>query len=71
MRVSTLILVGLWIDLLCLSGCMNRAQSFRMLDKRADYEDQDDSRPFTNPMLKEGGIEGFGTGPVPVRTRPR
>ena len=71
MKVSTLILAGLWINLLLLSACMNRAQSFRMLDKRAEYEDMDDSKAISNPSLKEGGIEGFGNGPVPVRSRPK
>ena len=48
-------------------GCsLNRAESLRMLDQRADY----DSAGVGNsiPALKEGGLEGFNS-PVPVRTR--
>lgn len=71
MKVSLPILVGLWISLFCISGCMNRAQSFRMLDKRAEYEDLDNPKSLSDPALSEGGIEGYRNGPVPVRTRPK
>jgi hypothetical protein len=54
--------------LLMLSACsMNRADSLRMLDRRAEY----DQAAIQNlpPNLKEGGLEGFRGSPVPVRTR--
>ena len=54
--------------LLLLSACsMNRADSLRMLDRRAEY----DQAAIQNlpPDLKEGGLEGFRGSPVPVRTR--
>ncbi len=54
--------------LLLLSACsMNRADSLRMLDRRAEY----DQAAIQNlpPNLKEGGLEGFRGSPVPVRTR--
>lgn len=71
MKASTRILVGLWINLFLISGCaINRADSMRMLDKRAEYD-----TPQTVPMpaagLKEGGIQGFSSAPIPVRTRPK
>ena len=51
-----------------LSGCsMNRADSLRMLDRRADYDQQ--GGPSVPPDLREGGLEGFHNSPVPVRTR--
>lgn len=71
MKASTPILVVLWISVFCLSGCMSRAQSFRMLDKRAEYDDPENPKNTSDPALREGGIEGFGSGPVPVRSRPK
>jgi len=53
---------------LLLSACsMNRADSLRMLDRRAEY----DQAAIQNlpPNLREGGLEGFQGSPVPVRTR--
>lgn len=53
---------------LLLPACsMNRADSLRMLDRRAEY----DQAAIQNlpPNLKEGGLEGFRGSPVPVRTR--
>ncbi len=72
MKASILILAGLLTSAFLTSGCsMNRADSLRMLDKRAEYEDMNNSKSTFDPMLKEGGIDGFGQGPVPVRTRPK
>lgn len=74
MRVSTLILVGLWISAFVgLSGCssMNRADSLRMLDRRAEYDESENTKILPAPGLKEAGLDGFSSGPVPVRTRPK
>jgi len=54
--------------LLTVTGCsMNRADSLRMLDRRADYELT--GSPALPPDLREGGLGGFHNSPVPVRTR--
>lgn len=57
--------------LVLLAGCsMNRADSLRMLDRRADYDAAIDGGDRTAiPDLKEGGLDGFRNAPVPVRTR--
>lgn len=47
---------------------MNRATSLRMLDNRSEYEDPRASQEL---QVKEGGVEGFRNGPVPVRSRPK
>jgi hypothetical protein len=55
-------------------GSMNRADSNRMLDQRADYGSNPGARfenSTGNVSLKEGGIDGFRNSPVPVRTRPK
>ncbi len=53
---------------LILAGCsINRADSLRMLDRRADYDLA--GGPALPPDLREGGLEGFHNSPVPVRTR--
>lgn len=71
MRASTLILAGLLTSTLLTSGCaMNRAESLNMLDRRAEYDSDNPSTPMT-PGLKEAGLEGFNSSPVPVRTRPK
>ena len=52
-----------------LTGCsINRADSLRMLDHRADYDGQA-AGSAALPALREGGLEGFHGAPVPVRTR--
>ncbi len=52
------------------SGCaINRADSLRMLDQRAEY-DQENSSALP-PALREAGVEGFKQSPVPVRSRPK
>lgn len=72
MKTSIPILVGLWISLFLISGCsMNRADSLRMLDRRAEYEDPSGTGTLPPPGLKQAGVEGFSTAPVPVRTRPK
>ena len=71
MKASTLISVVLLISVLGLSGCMARAPSMRMLDKRAEYEELDEQRNVRQLDLKEGGIDGFSSGPIPVRSRPK
>lgn len=54
--------------LVLLTGCsMNRADSLRMLDRRAEYEQS--GGPNVPPDIREGGLEGFHNSPVPVRTR--
>ena len=66
MKVSIATLLAFSTSLL-LSGCsMNRAASLRMLDQRAEYGDP---RSELSPALREGGLEGLGDGPVPIRTR--
>ena len=45
-----------------------------MLDRRADYpsiEGPDNQELFPDPGLKGSGLEGFGSGPVPVRHAPK
>lgn len=74
MKTFTRILAVLWISLLLvsMSGCMSRAQSFRMLDQRSEYDDgKEGSVSNSQPSLQERGIEGFGNNPVPVRSRPK
>lgn len=72
MKASTLILAGLWISSFFLSGCaINRADSLRMLDKRAEYDAPQNTLPLPAAGLKEGGIQGFNSSPIPVRTRPK
>lgn len=69
MKASTLTLAVSLISLFLVSGCsMNRADSLRMLDTRAEY---DDPRLAQELMMREAGIEGFQNGPVPVRSRPK
>ena len=71
MKVSTLISAALLINSAFISGCaMNRAASLNMLDRRAEY-DSDNAATHSDPELKEAGIDGFGSSPVPVRTRPK
>ncbi len=50
---------------------MNRADSLKMLDRRADYEDKENPRPSTDTNLREAGLNGFSSSPIPVRTRPK
>ncbi len=72
MKVFIRILVACSISaLVVLAGCsMNRAESLRMLDRRAEYEGQGGpGSSDTPPNLKEGGLDGFRNAPVPVRTR--
>ena len=72
MKASIRILAGLWISISILSGCsMNRADSLRMLDRRAEYEDATAQGTLPPPGLKQAGMEGFGSAPIPVRTRPK
>ena len=72
MKASIRILVGLWISLPLVSGCsMNRADSLRMLDRRAEYEEPTIQETLPPPGLKQGGVQGFSNAPVPVRTRPK
>lgn len=67
----TRILVGLVISL-SLAGCgINRAASLRILDQRAEYDENIKAEVTRYPQLKEGGLEGFKNHPVPVRTRPK
>ena len=69
MKAFIHILVACLISaLVFLTGCsINRADSLRMLDRRADYEGQGEGD--SSPNLKEGGLDGFHNAPVPVRTR--
>ncbi len=69
MKGSIPISVAFWISALTLTGCMSRAPSLRMLDERADY--QDPRASSQDLRLREAGVEGFRSGPVPVRTRPK
>lgn len=72
MKVSTLILVASLTNLALFTGCsMNRADSLKMLDRRAEYEEPTNSISVSEPGLKEAGLEGFSSRPVPVRTRPK
>ena len=51
-----------------LGGCaMNRADSLRMLNERAEY----DVGPGPDLALKEAGLDGFRDSPTPVRSRAR
>jgi Type IV conjugative transfer system lipoprotein (TraV) len=67
--VLTRILAVLLISVL-FQGCsgLTRAESLRMLDERAEYGNNPVEK---EPRLKEAGLDGFKTSPVPVRTRPR
>ncbi len=66
MKGSILTSAVLLISVALVSGCsMNRADSLRMLDKRAEYED---AKALEALKLKEGGISGFEGSPIPVRT---
>ncbi len=69
MKAFTRILAAFWISAsLLLGGCsINRADSLRMLDKRAEYDQPGISN--LPPDLRERGLEGFENAPVPVRTR--
>ena len=68
MKAFTHTLVVCSISALLCSACsLNRADSLRMLENRADYEAP--GREDSSPALKESGIEGFAKNPVPVRTR--
>lgn len=73
MKVSTRISAVWWISglaLLLLPGCaMNRADSLRMLDRRAEYEDPAD-RSSHRLRLRESTSDGL-PGPVPVRSQPK
>lgn len=69
MKAFTAISAALLISSEILSGCsINRADSLRMLDGRAEYEDPKATHDL---VIKEAGLDGFREGPVPVRTRPK
>lgn len=69
MKAFTRISAALLINAALLSGCsMNRADSLRMLDRRAEYEDM---KALEAIRMREAGIEGLRNNPVPVRTRPK
>lgn len=67
MKVSILILAVLLTNVL-LTGCasLNRADSTRMLDSRAEYEGL---KAMEEVRMREAGVDGFRNNPVPVRTR--
>lgn len=69
MKAFTRISAVLLINAAFLTGCsMNRADSLRMLDNRAEYEDM---KAVQELRMREAGIEGMRNNPVPVRTRPK
>ena len=69
MKAFTRISAVLLINAAFLTGCsMNRADSLRMLDTRAEYEDM---KAVQELRMREAGIEGMRNNPVPVRTRPK
>ena len=69
MKVSILTSVASLISILLISGCaINRAESLRMLDTRADY---DDPKTIQDLKMREAGIEGLRDSPIPVRSRPK
>ncbi len=70
MKMYLLISVVLLSSIFSACGTINRADSERMLDRRAEYADDENSKLLQNPTLKEGGVDGFKDKPVPVRTRP-
>jgi hypothetical protein len=69
MKAFTRTSAVLLINAALLTGCsMNRADSLRMLDSRAEYEDM---KAVQELRMREAGIEGMRNNPVPVRTRPK